>query len=157
MIAANSNRAGVTSHAAAEDKHFCGAAADVQQAAAKIALVLREARFRGSQRLKDRIGDKDAGLVRGGDEILRGGNGRSHQMDVDFQALAEHADGVANAALGVDNKFMRKNVQNFATFRKRYVASSINGAAHVFALDVPRPLSQADATAAVYAAHAAAA
>jgi len=77
-------------------------------------------------------------------------------MDVYFQALAEHADGVANAALGIDNKFMRKNVQNFAIFRKRYVASSINGAAHVFALDVPRPLSQGDATAAVYAAHVAA-
>src|SRR2546427_891540 len=77
-------------------------------------------------------------------------------MDVDFQALAEHADGVAYAVLGVDNKFMRKDVQNFAIFRKRDVAGSINGAADVFALDVSRPLSQGDAAAAVYAAHVAA-
>src|SRR5260370_24240213 len=156
MIAANSNRAGVTHHAAAKDKQFRGAAADVQKAAAKIALVLREARFRGSQRLKDSIGDKDAGLVGAGDEILGGGNGGSHQMDVYFQTRAEHADGVAYAALRIDNKLMRKDVQDFAIFWKRDVASSINGAADVFALDVSRPVSQSDTAAAVYAAYVAA-
>src|SRR2546426_4713286 len=66
-------------------------------------------------------------------------------MDVDFQPLAEHADGVAYAVLGVDNKFMRKDVQNFAIFWKCDVAGSINGAADVFALDVSRPLSKGDA------------
>src|SRR5258708_9696686 len=119
MIAANSNRAGVTSHAAAEDKHFCGAAADVQQAAAKIALVLREARFRGSQRLKDRIGDKAAGLVRGGDEILRGGHRRSNAMDAGFPALSQPADGGANAPLRYANKIMLTDLQDFANLPHR--------------------------------------
>src|SRR5258708_25883229 len=77
-------------------------------------------------------------------------------MDVYFQPLAEHANGVANAALRIDNKFMRKDVQDFAVFRKRDVASSINGAADVFALDVSRPVSQSDTAAAVYAAYVAA-
>jgi len=45
------------------------AAADVQQAAAEIALVLREASFRGGQRLEDRIADEDAALFAAGDKI----------------------------------------------------------------------------------------
>src|SRR5258708_20155334 len=77
-------------------------------------------------------------------------------MDVYFEALAEHADGVANAALRIDNEFMRKDVQDFAIFRKRDVARGVDGAAHVFALDVSRPLSKSDAAAAIYAAHVAA-
>ncbi len=77
-------------------------------------------------------------------------------MDVDFQALAEHTNGVAYAALRIHNKFMRKDVQDFTVFGKRDVAGSINGPAHIFALNVARPLSQGDAAAAVYAAHVAA-
>src|SRR5258708_26857526 len=77
-------------------------------------------------------------------------------MDVYFQSLAEHANGVAYTALRIDNKFMRKDVQTFAIFRKRDVAGGINGAAHVLALNVSRPLSQGDAATAVYAAHVAA-
>src|SRR5229473_2975672 len=153
VIAANRNGAGVPYHASAENNQFRGAAADVQQAAAEIALVLREARFRGSERLQDRVADEDAGLVRGGDEILRGGDGRSHQVDIDFQPLADHADGVAYAILSIHHEFMRKDVQDFAVFWKRDVTSGIDGAADVIALDVSRPWTERDAAAAVYAAH----
>src|SRR5258708_14674303 len=45
VVAANSNGAGVAHHAAAKHKQFRGAAADIQQTAAEIALVLREAGF----------------------------------------------------------------------------------------------------------------
>src|SRR6202521_6002107 len=140
MITANRNRAGVSHHAPAEDNQFRGAAADVQQAAAEIALVLREARFRGSERLKDRIANEDAGLVRGGDEILGGGNGGCHQMDVDFQPLADHADGVAYAVLRVRHEVMRKGMQYLPVFRERDIAGRIHGAAHVSALDGSRTL-----------------
>src|SRR5260370_30719759 len=74
-------------------------------------------------------------------------------MDVHCQLLAEHAHGVADAALRIDNKFMRKDVQNFAVLRKSDVAGRIHGAAHVFALDVPRALSKRNAATAVYATH----
>src|SRR6266404_5360273 len=156
VIAANRNSAAMTHHAAAKDEQFRGAAADVQQAAAEIAFVLRERGFRGSKWFENRIVDKNAGLVRGGDEILRGGNGGSHQMDVDFQALADHADGVAYAVLRIHHEFVRKDVEDFAVFGKRDVASGVHGAAHVFALDVSRPMSKGDAAAAVYAADVAA-
>src|SRR5258708_6508245 len=153
VIAANRNGAGVPYHASAENNQFRGAAADVQQAAAEIALVLREARFRGSERLQDRIADEDAGLVRGGDEILRGGNSGSHQMNVYLQPLANHANSIAYAVLGIHHEFMWKDVQDLAVFRKGDIAGRIDGAAHVFALDVSRTLAQGDAAAAVYSTH----
>src|SRR5437879_6736379 len=125
VIAANRNSAAMAHHAAAKDEQFRGAAADVQQAAAEIAFVLRETGFRGSKWFENRIVDKNAGLVRGGDEILRGGNGGSHQMDVDFQALADHADGVAYAVLRIHHEFVRKDVEDFAGFGKRDVAGGV--------------------------------
>src|SRR6266566_3110557 len=156
VIAANRNSAAVAHHATAEDKQFRSATADVQQAAAEIALVLGEARFGGSERFENGIGDEDAGLVRRGDEILRGGNGGSHEMNVRFQPLADHADGVAYAVLRIHDEFMRKDVKDFAVFRKRDVAGGVHSAAHVFALDVSRAVSQGDAAAAVDTAHVAA-
>src|SRR5712692_3538926 len=153
VIAANRNCAGVTHHSAAEDNQFRGAAADIQQAAAKVALVLRQTRFCRSEQFEHRIADEDSGFVRGGDQILRGGNGGSHQMDVDFEPLADHPDRVANAILRVHHEFMRKHVQNLAVFGKGDVARRIHGAADVVALDVSRTLSKGDAAAAVYPAH----
>ena len=77
-------------------------------------------------------------------------------MDVGFEALADHADGVANAVLRVDQKFVRENVQDFAVFGKRDVAGGIDGAANVVAFDVARTMAEGDAAAAVDAAHEAA-
>src|SRR5260370_8735227 len=74
-------------------------------------------------------------------------------MDVDLQTLADHADGVAYSVLRVHPEFMREDVQDFAVFRKRDVASGVHGTADIFPLDVSRPMSQSDAAAAVDAAH----
>ena len=60
-------------------------------------------------------------------------------MNVGFKALADHADGVANAVLRIHDKFLRQNVQDFAIFGQRDVARGIDGAADVVALDVARP------------------
>src|SRR5213593_1525323 len=132
VIASDRNGATVTHHASAEDKQFGGAAADVQEATAEVALVLREAGFRGSERFENCIGDEDASLVRGGDEILGGGDGGSDEMNVHFQPLANHADGVANAVLGIHHEFVRKDMKDFAVFGQGDVASGVDGAAHVF-------------------------
>ncbi len=153
VIAADGDRAGVAHHPTAENEQFGGAAADVQEAAAEIAFILRQTGFRGSQRLKDGIADEDAGLVGGRNKILSSGNGRSDQMNVHFQALADHTDSVAYAILRIYHELVGKDVQDFAVFGKRDVAGSVHGAAHVFALDVARTMSQSDAAAAVYATH----
>src|SRR5580693_8539977 len=55
MIAAYRNCGGEANDSAGEGDHFRGAAADVEQAGAEFALVLREAGFGGSERLKNRV------------------------------------------------------------------------------------------------------
>src|SRR5277367_6197833 len=47
MIAAHWNRGGVTDYATGEGDHFRGAAADIEQAGAELAFILREAGFGG--------------------------------------------------------------------------------------------------------------
>src|SRR5216684_5223252 len=74
-------------------------------------------------------------------------------MDVDFQPLTDHADGIAYAILCIHHEFMGEYVQDLAIFRKRDIAGRVDGAAHVPALDISRTLSQGDAAAAVYTAH----
>ena len=54
VIAADGQGRGVAHHAAGEDDQFGGAAADIQQAAAQFALVLREHGFGRSQRSRAR-------------------------------------------------------------------------------------------------------
>src|SRR5713226_6480389 len=74
-------------------------------------------------------------------------------MDVDFETLADHADGVAYSDLRIHPEFMREDVQDFAVFWKRDVAGGVHGTADILALDVSRPVSQSDAATAVDAAH----
>src|SRR5690242_13610104 len=151
MVAANRHDANVANHARAVGEHFGGAAADVEQAAAKVALVLREAGFGGSERLEHRVTDENARFVRSGDEILRSRDRGSDDVNVGDQALADHPDGIANVVLHVHDEFVREDVEDFAVFGKRNVAGGVHGAAHVFALDVARARAEGDAAAAVHA------
>ena len=57
MIAANGHSASVANYASAVDDEPGCAAADVEHAAAQIALILGEARLRGGERLEDRVVD----------------------------------------------------------------------------------------------------
>jgi len=67
VVATNGNCTGVANNAAAVDDEFGGAAADIQEAAAEVALVLREAGFRGSKRLEDCVTDQNSGAICRGD------------------------------------------------------------------------------------------
>jgi hypothetical protein len=67
MVAADGNGTSVANYAAAIDDEFGGATADIEQAAAEVALVLREAGFRGSERLEDCVADQDSGAICSGD------------------------------------------------------------------------------------------
>ena len=73
-------------------------------------------------------------------------------MDVCFEALADHADRVADVVLLVQEKFLREDVQDFAIFRQLHAARCFDGAADVVALHVARARAYRDAAAAVYAA-----
>jgi hypothetical protein len=77
-------------------------------------------------------------------------------MHIGFEAMADHADGVANVVLRVEREFLRQHVQHLAVFRQRDAARGFDGATNVFALHVASAAAQGDAAAAVYAAHVAA-
>src|SRR5271154_4655562 len=109
MIAAHRNRGGVTDYATREGDHFGGAAADIEQAGAELAFVLREAGFGGSERLENGVVHSHAGAIYGGDNILGGGAGGSDDVDVGLEALADHADRVADVILRVERKFLRQD------------------------------------------------
>ena len=136
----------------AYDDHFGGAAADVEQAAAKFALVLRQAGFGRGERLEHRVIDTHAGAIYRRDDILRGGTRGGDDVDVDFEALADHTDRVADVVLVIQEKFLREDVQDFAIFRQLHAAGGFDGPADVVALHVARARAYRDAAAAVYAA-----
>jgi hypothetical protein len=77
-------------------------------------------------------------------------------MDVGFEALADHADGVTDAVLCVNHKFVGQDMEHFAIFGKRDVAGGVDGAPNVVAFDVAGAIAERDATAAVDAADVAA-
>src|SRR5271168_3485691 len=153
MIAADWDRCGVTNYPAGEGDHFRGAAADVEQASAEFTLVLREAGFGRGERLEDGVVHADAGAIYRGDNILGGGAGSGDDVDVRSQALADHADCVADIILRVQRKFLREDVQDFAVFGQLHAAGGFDGAAHVVALHIARARAYGDAAAAIHAAH----
>jgi len=153
MVAANGNRSGVADDSAAVNDKFRSAATDIEEAGTEIAFVLREASFGGSERFGDCVTDQDSSAIRGRDEILRGDHGGSDNMNVGFEALADHAYGVANAVVSVHGKFVRQDVEDLAIFGKRNIARGVDRSANVFTLDVARAISESNAAAAVQTAN----
>src|SRR5438874_13144809 len=156
MIAANGNGARVAHHSTSIDDQLGGAAADVEQTSAEVALVLSEASFGGSKRLDDRITDQNPSTVSGGDQILRRGNRGSDNVHIGFQPLSNHTDGITNAVVRVHGKFVRKHMKHFAVFRERNVASGVNGAANIFAFNIAWTIAESHAAAAIQSANMAA-
>src|SRR4029077_15651073 len=74
-------------------------------------------------------------------------------MHIRFEALADHAYGVANAVVSVHGKFVRQDVENFAIFGKRNIARGVDRAANVFTFDVARAISESNAAAAIQTAN----
>src|SRR5580704_2359192 len=153
MIATDRNCGGVPHHAAGKRNHFGGSAADIEQAGTEFALVLREARFGGGERFEHGIVDTHARAVYSRHDILCGSARGGHDVHVCFQALAHHADGVADVILAIEKEFLGKHVQNFAVFRQLHAAGCFDGSANVVALHVARTRANGDAAAAVDAAH----
>jgi hypothetical protein len=70
-------------------------------------------------------------------------------VNVGFEALADHADGVANSVLGINCEFMWQDVKHFTVFGKRDVAGGIDGTADVVAFDISRAVAKRYTAAAV--------
>ena len=156
MIAADGHGPGVAHHAAGIDDQLRRAAADIEQAAAQFAFVLREHGFRRGQRLERGVADHDAGAIDGRDHVLRGGHRSRDDMHVYFQLLSDHSDGIADVVLVIDQKILREHVQDFAIVGQGDGARGVHGTAHVLFLDIARASAQRNAASAIHAAYVAA-
>jgi hypothetical protein len=74
-------------------------------------------------------------------------------VQIDFEAIADHADRIVNAGLLVEDELLRKQVQDFAIAGQRNGASAIDGCAHILFGDLSQACAEADAAAAVDAAN----
>src|ERR1700691_3034791 len=153
MIATYWNCGRVTDDSSGECHHFRGAAANVEQAGTEFAFVLREAGLGGGERLENRVVHAHTRAIYGGDDILRCGAGSGDDVYVRLEALANHADRVADIILRVERKFLGQHVQHFAVFRQLHAAGSFDGAADVIALHVAWAGADGDSAAAIDAAH----
>ncbi len=73
-------------------------------------------------------------------------------MQVDFEPSADHADGIVDAGLLVEQKLLRQQVDDFAVGGQGDGAGAIDCGADVFAGDLAQAGAEADAAAAVDAA-----
>src|SRR5437660_7698162 len=80
MIAANRNSTGVTNDSAAINNKFGSASANIKQADSEITFILREASFRGSERLNNGVADQDSSAVGCGYESLCSGHRGSNDV-----------------------------------------------------------------------------
>src|SRR5712692_2011846 len=116
MVAAHRHRGGVPHHSVGIDNHLGSPAADVEQAAAHLALIGGQAGLRRSVRLQHRPAHLHAGQVhRADDVLLRRGRGGG-DVHVSLESLAQQSDWLADAVPAVEEKFLRENMQDHAVF-----------------------------------------
>ena len=69
-------------------------------------------------------------------------------MNVGLKALADHADGIADADLRIEQKFLRQHVEDDTIFRERDTPRRFDGVSHIFAVNIARTIADGDAAAA---------
>ena len=136
VVAADGHDAGVPQAAALEHREVGGAAADVHQRDAQLLLIGREHRLAGGQLLEHGVGHRHARAVDARDDVLGGRRGAGHDVHVDLEACAGHADRVADPVLLVHDEVLRQHVHDLAAARQRDGARGVDGAAHVLARDL---------------------
>ena len=95
-----------------EHRDVGGAAADVDQAHAQVLLVFGQHRHRRGERLQDQVVDFEAAAAHALHDVLRGRHRAGHDVHLDFQAHAAHAERLAHVLLAVDDEFLVEDVQD---------------------------------------------
>ena len=108
--------------------------------------------FRSGEGLEDGLGDFEAGLVDAGDDALLRAGGAGGDVQIDFEAIADHADGIMNAGLLVEDELLGQQVQDFAIGGEGDGAGAIDGGADIVFGNFAEACAEADAAAAVDAA-----
>jgi len=94
-----------------EDRHRSRGAAHVEERDAQFPLVVRQHGVRRRERLEHDVAHAIPGALHRAAQVLRGGRLHRHEVDLDLEPRARHADRVGDAALLVDHVLLRDVVQ----------------------------------------------
>src|SRR6185312_15294800 len=86
------------------------------------------------------------------DKVLRRSSGSGNDVSVHLQPHADHANGVLDAALFIDNELLRQKMDSLTIRRQRHRACPLNRLTHVVAIDLARTRTKRNASTAVEAA-----
>jgi hypothetical protein len=156
VVAADSEDAGVFDDAFRVNDVFGGAAADVDDERAHFFLLIVEERKGAGEAAEDDVFDFELQAFDGADGILQAIEISVHDVDIDFDARAEHADGIVNAVLAVDEKMLANEMHDaiFGGEINRFGVA--DGVLHIFFHDLAIVAGDGMKAAIVEAAHVAA-
>ena len=137
MVAADRQHSRVVHAAFDVERDVRRAAADVREHDALLLLLFVEHRLRTRQRFEDQVLDR---AVDAGDDVR-----------LDVEARAEHADGIRDVVLAIDDVIARDDVDDFAVRRDADDARAIEDARHVVRHDGARAVRDRDDAAIVKA------
>ena len=107
------------------------AAADIDQAHAELAFVVRQHGVTRRELLEDDVLDLQPAAFDALLDVLRGVDGARHQVDLRLEPHARHAERFANAFLVIDQVFLRQDVQHFLVRGNRHRLRRIDDALDV--------------------------
>ncbi len=114
-----------------EDRNVGGAAADVEQAHAKVFFILGQHGPRRGERLQDQVLHLDAAAAHALDDVLRCGHGTRDDVHLDLEPHARHADRLAHILLAIDDEFLAQHVQDLLVGRDVHGARRLERAVDV--------------------------
>src|SRR5207302_7873480 len=99
--------------------------------------------------LGDDLVDVEAGLVDALDHVLDRGGGSGHDVGLDLEAVARHADRLLHALLAVDREGPGKHVDDLAVVGHAHGPGGVHHPLDVVQLDLPAGPGDGDHAAAV--------
>ncbi len=142
MGAADRNRRRMRDGALEKHNQVAGVSADIEQAYAQFALIGGKGGLSRGNRLQHRLGDFKPGAVGAGNRALQRRAGTGGDVQIDFEPRGDHAHGIEDAGLIVDDELARQQVQNLAVGRALHGAGALDSGAHVFARDLAHAAAQ---------------
>jgi len=136
VASAEGDDSGMANAAFVKKGDVAGAAADVNQDHAELFLILTEHRIAGGERLQHQAGRGIARLFNAAVNVLGGGNRPGDDVDFSFEAHTGHADGIADAALVVDDELLRQDMDHLAVERQRHSAGRFDDPADILFADL---------------------
>ncbi len=133
MVPAQRQHRGMHHGAAVEHDNVGGAAADIDQRDAQLALVGEQRRLGRGQRLEHHLAGRNARALAALGEILAVALSGRDDMDARLEPHARHPDRIAHAFLLIDGELLRQHVQDLAIERNRDCAGRID-----YPIDVAR-------------------